>query len=291
MSRNYWELLNARIATGTNLCVGLDPNLERIPVSLRTECTKEGALDIFGREIIDATKGYAAAFKLNLGFFLAHGVMGLDILRGLIARIQSSSIVPVILDCKVADIGDTNVAYAHAYFDYLDADAITVHPYLGSQAMQPFLERSDKGIYVLCRTSNPGAYQFQDLKFWGPSSMIVPGMPLYRLVAETVHGYWNTRSNCGLVTGATYPTEITEIRGIVPNMPLLIPGIGKQGGDLEAAVKAAMGPDGTAPFIINVSSAICHASGGDDFAEAAAAKAKFYRDEINRFRQTKEVMP
>lgn len=293
MSRNYWELLMVRNEQGTYLCVGLDPNRGKIPESYATRFSFRDDGDLlcnFTIAIARATAEYAAAFKPNFWFWFTHGVEGLIGLRDAIAHLHDHHpTVPVILDFKGGDIGDTNIMAAIGAFDQFGADAITVHPYLGSEAMSPFLERADKGIYVLCRTSNPGAGEFQDLgfgdRYCGPEGQKKLGCKLFEVVAETVRERWNAKSNCGLVTGATYPAEIEELRKIVPNMPLLVPGIGKQGGDLEAAVKAAMGEDGNGPFLINVSSAICHASSGDDFAEAARAKSKFYHDEINRIRE------
>jgi orotidine-5'-phosphate decarboxylase len=196
--------------------------------------------------------------------------------------------VPVILDVKLADIGNTNEGYAREAFDYYKADAMTVHPYLGKEALQPFLDRKDKGIFVLCRTSNPGAGEFQDrfvnltpaeIDEWG----LMPGtrLPLYQLVAYRVSREWNTNDNCGLVVGATYPEELRQVRGIVGDMPLLIPGIGAQGGDVEATVNAGRDSHGHG-MIINSSRSIIFASAGPNYTEAARQEAQKLHDMIRQ---------
>lgn len=297
-SRDFKTLMEHGPRAASHLCVGIDPQLEKIPqvVHARAGTSDPGeVLYTFGTGIIGRTGTAVAAFKPNYAFFLAHGPAGLEALKGLIAFAHSEHpYIPVILDCKVADIGATNEAYAKAFFDVLGADAITVHPYLGSEAMKPFLERTDKGIYVLCRTSNPGAGEFQDLSVTeygaqGREGVIkFPGLEdhLFLEVARKVRDKWNGNSNCGLVTGATFPSELAAIRDACPTIPLLVPGIGKQGGDLKAAVEAAMDSNGHG-FLINVSSAICHASTGDDFVEAADAAAVQYIKDIEDIREAK----
>jgi orotidine-5'-phosphate decarboxylase len=231
----------------------------------------------FNRAIVEATKDLACAYKPNVAFYEAHGKDGLVALRRTIAAVHYlAPEVPVILDAKRGDIGSTNVGYAEAAFEFLQADAITVHPYLGAEALQPFLARAEKGIIVLCRTSNPGAGEFQNLSVNG-------GEPLYRFVARRVASEWNKSGNCALVVGATYPDELREVRGIVGDMPILIPGIGAQGGDVEKTVSAGKDSRGQG-MIINSSRGIIFASKGADFAEAARREVEKLRDLINQYR-------
>ncbi len=183
--------------------------------------------------------------------------------------------IPVILDSKRGDIGSTAQHYASEAFDRYGADAVTVNPYLGRDSVQPFLDHADKGVVILCRTSNAGAGDFQDL--------VVDGRPLYRHVAETIAGEWNGNGNCVLVVGATWPQQLREMRAIVGDVPFLVPGVGAQGGDVEAVVSNACTSDGTG-LIVSSSRAILYASQGDDYAEAAASAARALRDEINRYR-------
>lgn len=186
--------------------------------------------------------------------------------------------IPVILDAKRADIGSTNDGYVKATFDLMGADAITVHPYLGKEALKPFLDRKDKGTIVLVRTSNPGAGEFQDLT---PGET---GLPLYQVVAKNVASSWNENGNCCVVVGATYPKELAEVREIVGNMPILIPGVGAQGGDVEAVVKSGQDSRGMG-MIINSSRGIIFASKNEDFAQAARKATVKLRDEVNQYRQ------
>ncbi len=184
--------------------------------------------------------------------------------------------VPVILDAKDMDIGNTNTGYVRMAFEYCQADAITINPYLGMEAAQPFLDQKDKGIIVLCRTSNKGSGEFQDL-------LIKSDMPLYQYVASRVAKYWNKNGNCALVVGATYPNELAQVRRIVGDMPILIPGIGVQGGDVEATVKAGRDSRGQG-MIINASRSIIFASNGPDFAEAARRETLKLHNLINQYR-------
>lgn len=221
-------------------------------------------------EVVKQTAHVVAAYKPNAAFYESLGWPGMQALEGLIAYIKAEAPdVPVILDAKRGDIGNTNEHYAKMAFDVMGADAITIHPYLGWEANKSFLDCADKGIFVLCRTSNSGAGEFQDMEVEvrkaGKWEEDIEGdrwrmrqklMPLYQRVAERVADsyYWNYNGNCGLVTGATYPEEIAKVRELAPNLPLLIPGIGKQGGDLEASVRAARHR-----FLINSSSGIIFA--------------------------------
>ena len=262
--RNFKQLIEARWAEGKFVCVGLDSELGKIPASVHQKAAGRisDAVVAFNRAIVDATKDIVCAYKPNGAFYEALGTSGINALLETILYIHKvAPDVPVILDAKRADIGNTNDGYVKAAFDFLQADAITVHPYLGAEALQPFLARGDKGIIVLCRTSNPGAGEFQDLTVFGQG-------PLYRVVAWRVASKLNKNGNCALVVGATYPDELHEVRGLVGDMPILIPGIGAQGGDLEKTVRAGKNSRGRG-MIINSSRGIIFASSGEDFAEAA----------------------
>jgi orotidine-5'-phosphate decarboxylase len=267
------ELLAKHFAGGGHLTVGLDPVLERIPESIAPGAPGAERVVEFNRRIIEATADLAAAYKPNAAFYEALGRDGFAALEATIAAIREGAPdAVVILDAKRADIGSTNAGYVTAAFDQLGADAITVHPYLGGEALAPFLERAEKLIFVLARTSNPGAGELQDL--------VADGAPLYRHVAGTVAGSWNAACNCGLVVGATYPEEMRAVREDVPaEMPILIPGVGAQGGDV-AAVVAANRAAGSNAFLIAASRSIIYASSGEDFAEAARAAARSLDTEI-----------
>ncbi len=262
--RNFRQLLEAKWEEGKFLCVGLDSDLEKIPEAARQRGTRETIVN-FNRAIIDATHDLVCAFKPNSAFYEAHGDEGWQALRETIQYIhEKAPEVPVILDAKRADIGNTNDGYAHSAFDHLHVDALTVNPYPGREALAPFLSRADKGIIVWCRTSNEGAGEFQDL--------MVGGERLYKVVARDGAKEWNKNGNCGLVVGATYPEELREVRAIVGDMPILIPGIGAQNGDTHKAVSAAKDSRGKG-MIINASRSVIFASSGADYAKAARAKA------------------
>ncbi len=257
------------------LCVGLDPDFDKLPTSLKDH---PQALFEFNKAIIDATAELVSAYKPNSAFYEALGADGIEQLK-LTANYLHENYpeISIILDAKRADIGNTNNGYTSFIFDYLGMDAVTLHPYLGQEALEPFLNYKDKGLIILCRTSNPGAGEFQDL--------LVDGKPVYRHVAEQVSKDWDTNGNCLLVVGATYPEEMKIIREIVgPDMPFLVPGIGAQGGDIEAVMKAGLN-DNKQGLIISSSREILYASSGEDFAEAARQKATATRDEINKFRR------
>lgn len=263
--RQRWE------TSGSLVCVGLDPEPARFPASLAGD---PDAVFRFCRAIADATAGYACAFKPQIAHFAALGAEAA--LERLVAHIHAEHPgIPVILDAKRGDIGSTAQHYAGEAFDRYGADAVTANPYLGRDSVQPFLDRADRGVVILCRTSNPGAGDFQDLP--------VNGRPLYQHVAETVAGHWNGNRNCALVVGATWPEQLREVRAIVGDMPLLIPGVGAQGGDVAAVVGSGLAADG-AGLMISSSRAILYASGDDDFAQAAAGAARALRDQINRYR-------
>lgn len=270
------KLAGAIEANDSLVCVGLDPDLsqDNFPEHIKKQTHP---LFTFNKAIIDATADLVCVFKPNSAFYESSGASGIEQLKQTCDYIREKyPKIPVILDAKRADIGNTNNGYATFAFDYLKADALTVHPYLGGEAIGPFLTRKDKGIIVLCRTSNPGAGEFQDLE--------VDGKKLYETVAEKVSKYWNINGNCMLVVGATYPSELAAVRAIVgQEMNILVPGIGAQGGDLEATLLAGLNNKHTG-LLISASRSIIYASGGVDFAVAARSEATNLRDEINKIR-------
>lgn len=267
--RSRWQ------AADTLVCVGLDPDPSKFPAKLADD---PDAVFNFCRDIIDASAGFACAFKPQIAHFAALGAE--DALERLIAHVHTAHPgIPVILDAKRGDIGSTAQHYATEAFDRYRAHAVTANPYLGRDSLQPFLDRADRGVVILCRTSNPGAADLQDLPVPGATGE----RPLYQHVAETIARDWNGNGNCALVVGATWPEQLREVRAIVGDMPLLVPGVGAQGGDAQAVVRNACTPDGTG-LMISSSRAILYASSGDDYAEAAANAARELRDTINRHR-------
>lgn len=253
------------------VCIGLDPEPERFPLPFRN---RADALLSFSTHIVDATADLVCCYKPQIAHFAARG--GEEQLQALIAYIHERHPgIPVILDAKRGDIGSTAEYYAREAFDRYGADAVTLNPYLGGDSLMPFLQRADKGAILLCRTSNPGARDLQDLS--------VDGMPLYQHVARRAAADWNQFGNCALVVGATYPEDLAQVRRIVGDMPLLVPGIGAQGGDAEAVVRNGCRPDG-AGLIISSSRAVLYASNGDDFAMAARTAAEALRSRINQAR-------
>lgn len=287
----FKEMLQAKWNEGKFVCVGLDSSEAKLPetrfLPLGQGFNGDRPQFAFNRAIVDSTKDLVLAYKPNLAFF--RGSYGKDVLRDTIAYIlEAAPDVPVILDAKQADIGNTNDGYVEEDFDWYGAHAATVHPYLGMEAMRPFLDRTDRGIIVLCRTSNGGAGEFQDrLTFptweeeeaWGIAQDSTDrqtrtrvAIPLYQVVAHRVSSGWNYNNNCAVVVGATYPAEMADVRKIVGDgFPILIPGIGAQGGDLEATVLAGRDSNNQG-MIINSSRGIIFASSGKDFAEAARAE-------------------
>lgn len=252
------------------LCIGLDPDPVLMPQGI----------DIltFNKAIIDATAEMVCAYKPNLAFYEAMGQQGWDVLKQTINYIPQN--IPVIADAKRGDIGNTSKSYAKAIFEDLKAGAITVSPYLGFDSVEPFLNSyPGKSVFILCRTSNQGSSDFQSL------SVKINGeeMPLYQAVAHKAAA-WNTLNNIGLVVGATYPSEMRELRQMRPNMPFLVPGIGAQGGDIKLTIEAGLNASGEG-VIINSSRQILYASHGLDFAQAAASAANSLRQEINLYRQ------
>lgn len=260
------KLKNAIRKNNSLVCVGLDPDPERIPAGL--------SIAEFNKAIIEATADLVGAYKLNLAFYEVLGTEGLETLMQTIAYIPED--IVVIGDAKRGDIANTARAYARTLFTNFNFDATTVNPYLGFDSIEPFINYGDKGVFLLCRTSNPGAADFQDL----PCQVEGGTRPLFEIVAVRA-SEWNQRGNIGLVVGATYLEELRRIRQSYPDMPLLIPGIGAQGGDLPRVVN--YGVDRPAErTIINSSRQIIYASPGKDFARAARRVASSLREEINR---------
>jgi orotidine-5'-phosphate decarboxylase len=269
---NWREKLSQ--VTNTNnslLCVGLDTDKGKIPRFL-LDTSKNPLLD-FNKAIIDATKDLVCAYKLNMAFYEAVGTEGFEALEHTIKFIPSS--VVIILDGKRNDIGNTAQKYAQSLFDTLKADAVTINPYLGKDGVSPFLEYVEKCSFILCRTSNPSAGDLQDLK--------VSSTPLYQIVAQKIRD-WNVHNNCGAVVGATYPEELKTVRAILgEQIPVLIPGVGKQGGDIEKTVKNGTNSQGEMA-LINSSREIIFAGQHEDFATQARMKAESVRNKINKYR-------
>jgi len=261
------RLEQAATAAKSLVCVGLDPAPARMPVSSVAE---------FNRAIVDATAGLVCAYKPNLAFYEALGLPGLEDLQKTIAHIRDTAPGVIIIgDAKRGDIGPSAQAYAKAMFQVWGFDAITINAWGGQDTVTPFIEDESKGVFVWCRGSNPGSADFQDAQIAtddGP-------MPLYRSMALSCRE-WDTKGNLGLVVGATVPEQLGEVRAACPDMPLLIPGVGAQGGDLEAAVRQGADSRGRAA-LINSSRGIIYASSGADFAQAAAREADKLRTNIN----------
>lgn len=277
--------LEARWSKGNFVCVGLDSDCDLIPQSVKDRVGKNvggslvtDVMFMFNRQIVDATQDLVCAYKPNVAFYEAQGKEGMQALLETISYIKRYyPDIPVILDAKRADIGNTNNGYVKSAFEILDADAITVHPYLGREAMKPFLENKDKGVFVLVKTSNPGSDEFQNLPIGDRMEN------LYEVVARNIASTWNANGNVGVVVGATYPKELAVVRRIVGDIPILIPGIGAQGGEVEATVKAGKDSKNQG-MIINSSRGIIFASKGEDFAEAARKATEKLHAEISQYR-------
>ena len=268
------QLRQAQQQNQSLLCVGLDPEPARLPAGVARDA--QGIYD-FCVAIAEATHDLACAFKPQIAYFAAHRAE--DELERLIARLrQIAPQVPVILDAKRGDIGSTAEQYAREAFERYGADAVTLSPFMGFDSVAPYLKYEGKGAFLLCRTSNPGGDDLQNQRLAD-----VPGQPrLYEHLARLAQGPWNTNGQLGLVVGATYPAEIERVRALAPTLPLLIPGVGAQGGDALATVRAGWRPNG--PIVVNSSRAILYASGGADFAQAARAAAQATRDQLNAAR-------
>ena len=271
MSQFIEQLERAWDVNGSLVCVGLDPEIERFPPQVVDQASP---IFQFNKAIIDATADLVCAYKPQFAHYAAYEAE--DQLERTIDYIQSTYPgIPVILDSKRGDVGNTAERYAIEAFERYHADAVTVNPYLGGDSMEPFLKYEDKGVIILCRTSNPGAGDLQDLE--------VGGRRLFHIVADLAARRWNTRGNCALVVGATYPRELAEVREIVGNMPFLVPGVGAQGGDVAQAVQSGQNAAG-AGLMISSSRSILYASSGEDFVSAARAATLKLRDQINASR-------
>ena len=268
------KLRAAEQQNASMLCVGLDPEPGRFPAQLKGDASR---IYDFCARIVDATADLAIAFKPQIAYFAAHRAEGQ--LEQLMEHLRRNAPqVPVILDAKRGDIGSTAEQYAIEAFERYGADAVTLSPFMGFDSVEPYLRHAGKGAFLLCRTSNPGGADLQGQRLAG-----LDGEPfLYEHVARLAQGPWNLNGQLGLVVGATYPAEIERVRSLAPTVPLLIPGVGAQGGDAVATVRAGWRPD--APIVVNSSRAICYASSGDDFVEAARRVALTTRDTLHAAR-------
>lgn len=261
---SFTEKLKARWSAGTQVCLGLDPYPERFPVGIEE-------IFEFNRAIIDQTHDLVACFKPQFAHYAANAAE--DQLKETIRYIkQRHPEIPVILDSKRGDIGSTAAMYARESFEHYRADAVTVNPYMGTDTVRPFAEHADKGVIVLCRTSNPSAQEFQN--------QLINGEPLYIHVARKAQDEWNQHGNISLVVGATAPEEMAKIREVAPELPFLVPGIGAQGGDLAGAVRSGRFAEGNG-LMINSSRGILYASQHEDFATVAREVTQALRDDIN----------
>lgn len=261
----FQKLKKASLGNRSFLCLGMDPELAKIPAVLKT--AKNPVFQFF-KAIIDETQDLVCAYKPNIAFFEALGVEGLKTLLKIINYIPGR--IPVILDAKRGDIGHSSAAYARAVFEVFKADAVTVNPYLGFEALEPFIDYQDKGIFVLCVTTNPGSREFQKC-----------GQPaLFEKVALAAQKN-NRYKNLGLVVGATQPAELKRVRQIAPELPLLVPGIGSQKGDLEKTIKSGWSSKISVPLIINASRSLIYASAGSNFGAACRKATGELRDKIN----------
>ncbi|HCL31847.1 MAG TPA: orotidine-5'-phosphate decarboxylase [Candidatus Latescibacteria bacterium] len=257
------------------VCVGLDPVPERLPAGISRDA--EGIAK-FNHRLIEATADIACCFKPNFPFYGALGAPGFEALKKTIDAVPDD--VPVLLDCKVGDIGSTADRWAHMVFVELGADAVVVNPYMGTDALTPFLEYEDRGVFVLCHTSNPGAAEFQRLS--------LDGAPLFEHVVRKTLEWDETHNNCGIVVGATQAGSMARLRRLAPDLPFLVPGVGSQGGDLQGAVSDGLRADG-AGLLINASRSIIFASDGADFPEAARQAAETLRQQINSVRKGRSI--
>lgn len=266
------KLRAAERRNGSLLCVGLDPEPARFPARLKGDASK---IYDFCAAIVDATADLVIAFKPQIAYFAAYRAE--DQLEKLMEHLRRNAPqVPVILDAKRGDIGSTAEQYAREAFERYGADAVTLSPFMGFDSVEPYMRYEGKGAFLLCRTSNPGGDDLQAQRLAG-----LEGQPfLYEHIAQLVQGPWNLNGQLGLVVGATYPAEIERVRALAPTVPLLIPGVGAQGGDAIATVRAGWRAD--APIVVSSSRAICYASAGEDFAQAARDEAIRTRDRLEQ---------
>ncbi|MEJ7137336.1 orotidine-5'-phosphate decarboxylase [Amphibiibacter pelophylacis] len=268
------QLEQAQRQNRSLLCVGLDPEPSRLPEALRDQ---PDALFAFCAAIVDATADRVCAFKPQIAYFAAHSG-GEAQLERLLAHIRAvAPQVPVILDAKRGDIGSTAAQYAREAFERYGADALTLSPYMGSDSISPYWDYPQRGLFLLCRTSNPGGDDLQQLPLQDAAGP--PGERLYERVARLAASQWDPHGQTGLVVGATYPQELARVRELAPGLPLLVPGVGAQGGDAAAVVRAGWAGPGT--LVVNASRAVIYAGSGTDFAQAARAAAQALRDELN----------
>jgi orotidine-5'-phosphate decarboxylase len=268
MSEFIRQLERGWDASDSLVCVGLDPEIERFPRHIADQASP---IFQFNKAIIDATADLVCAYKPQFAHYAAYEAE--DQLERTIEYIHRNYPgIPVILDSKRGDVGNTAERYAIEAFERYGADAVTVSPYLGGDSLEPFLKYREKGVIILCRTSNPGAGDLQDLE--------IAGRRLFHIVADLAASRWNSRGNCLLVVGATYPRELAQVREIVGNMPLLVPGVGAQGGDVAQAVQNGQTAAG-AGLVISSSRGILYASSGEDFATAARSATQKLREQIN----------
>lgn len=271
MSQFITQLERRWDASNSLVCVGLDPEIERFPAHI---AASPSPIFQFNKAIVDATADLVCAYKPQFAHYAAYEAE--DQLERTIDYIHRTHPgIPVILDSKRGDVGNTAERYAIEAFERYHADAVTVSPYLGGDSLEPFLEYQDKGVIILCRTSNPGAGDLQDLE--------IGGRRLFHIVADLAARRWNARGNCLLVVGATYPQELAQVREIVGSMPLLVPGVGAQGGDVAQAVQNGQTVAGSG-LVISSSRGILYASSGEDFASAAREATQKLRDQINASR-------
>lgn len=271
---NFYQKLDSLTEKNNSLvCVGLDSDIENLPEKFKH---LENGQSEFNKQIISATHDLVCCYKPNSAFYESRGAKGIndlkltcDYIRGIYPDI------PIILDAKRADVGNTNKGYIKFAFDYLGVDAITLNPYLGKEALLPFINLEDKGVIILCKTSNEGSNEFQNLTF--------EGKKLYQIIAEKISHEWNTHGNVSIVAGATYPEELRDIRKIVGDMLILVPGVGTQGGDVEKTIKAGLNSKNRG-LIINSSRGIIFASQNDDFAEKARVATENLKNQINSYR-------
>ena len=270
------KLQRAQTLHSSMLCIGLDPDPAKFPLAWRGDASR---IFDFCAAIVDATLDLAMAFKPQIAYFAAHRAEAqLERLVEHIARVAPE--VPVILDAKRGDIGSTAEQYAREAFERYQADAVTLSPFMGLDSLEPYLRHDGKGLILLCRTSNPGGSDLQ-------AQPLASGLRVYEHIAQLAQGPWNRTGQLGLVVGATFPAEIERVRELAPTLPLLIPGVGAQGGDAAATVRAGWRGDATrttAPIIVNSSRAVLYASSGTDFADAARRVAQATRDELNAAR-------
>ena len=260
------------------VCIGLDPVIDMLPPSITKKYKSvDEQYFQFNKAVIGSTHDLVCAYKPQVAHYEEQGVKGWAALKKTANYLHKNyPKIPVIIDAKRADIGSTNASYAKAFFDQMGFDAITVNPYFGKEALKSFLDYKEKGIIILVRTSNPGAGEFQDIKN-------KKGEPLYMTVARNVSRNWNENGNCCIVVGATYPKELAQIRKIVGDIPILIPGIGAQGGNVEKTIKAGRNSKNQG-MIIHSSRSIIFASSGSNFADAARKKAQELSNQINQAR-------